>query len=328
MLGFAACVLGTSIAIGQAPSDGVARDQRAVVGSSSESGGGRGQTSTGLAFERALRIAKESGRQSPTVEQLLVALLDDADVRDALVTRYVDVNSLRASLTEYVERQPPIEPTAADPFGRDPKLTPVLRRSTFKGVAENRDPLATDLLTAILVEGDSFAAKTLADHGLTVQEAENAAVEHYLAAQKENDVRMAETQRRIAAEAERSKSAPSAQPQFSIAESQSSSASPVEARSYTLRIDSGGSTEMRFKAAVSHDGVLDLYVESTPFETTFTAHQVVALYEAVDRGSLRAQLFANADGVRQSVAASAGGEAGAIFEDVYQRGARSSGRLR
>ena len=85
---------------------------------------------------------------------------------------------------------------------------------------------------------------------------------------------------------------------------------------------------MRFKAAVSHDGVLDLYVESTPFETKFSARQVVALYEGFDRGTLKAELFADVDGVVQKVGGGSGSEAGAIFEDLYQRVDQRSGRLR
>jgi hypothetical protein len=316
-------VLVTSSVLAQAPPRPPSSDGRAVVGNSAGGGGGSGQAERDRSLERANAIAKESGRQAPTVEQLLLALLDDDGVRDALASQYVDVGSLRATVTQYVADQPRVEPTPTDPFGRDPKLAPVLQRAMMKAVADNRHPLATDLLTAILVEGDSFAAEALANYGLTVQEAENAAVEHYLAVQKEANARLADTQRRIAAVSKSSNEGL----QIEAAEVRTSSG-PVDARDYTLRITSGGPTAIRFKAAVSHDGALELYVESTPFETRFSGRQVVALFEAVERGSLRAELLANVDGVTRIIGSTGGGEAGAIFDDLYQRGSQSSGLLR
>jgi hypothetical protein len=207
-------------------------------------------------------------------------------------------------------------------------MAPVLQRSLFKAIAEDRQPIATDLLTAILVEGDTFAAQTLADHGLTVEEAANASVERYLAMQKESDARLAEMQRRIAATAEQPNGASQAQIEAVQLRSRSSSGDPVVAREYTLRIASAVTTPVRFKAAVSHDGVLDLYVDAAPFETKFTARQIVVLYEAVDRGELRVELWANVDGSQQRIFGDFDAEAGAIFEDVHQRADQRSGRFR
>lgn len=43
---------------------------------------------------------------------------------------------------------------------------------------------------------------------------------------------------------------------------------------------------------MSHDGRLDLYIESTPFETEFIASRVAALFEAIDSdGWLKVQLI-------------------------------------
>lgn len=311
-------------ALGQTPSDAAVSGPRAVVGTGSSGGGGSGRTAQEVVFERAMELAQRSGRASPTVEQLLLALLDEDTVRAMLLGRFVDVVSVRAAVSQYVDAQPPIEPTADDPLGRDPNLSRALQRAMLKSVADNRHPLPTDLVTAILVEGDSFAAQTLAQHGLTANEAANAAVEQYLAIQKEHERRLAEVRKQIAAQ-----SAEAGQHQASqlvIESSVGFSDGPVVAKSYTLRVGSAGPEPLRFKGAVSHDGALDLYVESTPYEVRFTARQVVALFEAVDRGSLKVELLTDIDGVER-VVSSFGGEAGAIFEDLYDRARHQTGVL-
>ncbi len=100
------------------------------------------------------------------------------------------------------------------------------------------------------------------------------------------------------------------------------------ARRYTLRViseDGVGATQ--FKAAVSHDGRLDLYIESTPFETEFLASRVVALFEAIDGdGRLRVQLITEVDGQNRPVAG-VGGRAGAIFDDRDSLAGQRSGTL-
>ncbi len=308
---------------GQTP-DAAVSGRRAVVGNSSGGGGGGATIASTAALERASELARESGRQAPTVEQVLLALLDDDSVRNVLVGQSVDVVSVRAAVSQYVATQAPIEPTADDPFGRDPKMTHVLQRAMLKAVADNRHPLSTDLLAAIVVEGDSFAARTLAEHGLTVDEATNAAVEQYIATQKSYERQFAELRERVAAQsAEANQSQAS---QMSLGSAVGVSDGPVVAKSYTLRVGSRGPAPLRFKGAVSHDGALDLYVESTPFEVRFTARQIVALFEAVDRGSLNVELLTELNGVER-VVKSFGGEAGAVFEDQYERN-RLTGILR
>jgi hypothetical protein len=302
------------------PPDANVTAQRAVVGNGSGSGGSSRTQLQDAVLERAFDLARQTGRASPTVEQLLLALLDDDSVRSVLVGKFIDAVSVRAVLTQYVAAQPRIEPTADDPLGRDPKTTHVLQRALLKSVADNRHPLPTDLLVAIVVEGDSFAAEALVAHGLTVDSATNAAVERYIAVQKEHEQRLADMRARIAAQ---SSPANSRLNQVSLG---TSASGPVVAKSYTLRVSHRGPAPLRFKGALSYDGALDLYIESTPFEIRFAARQIVALFEAVDNGSLDVELITELDGVER-VVSGFGGEAGAIFEDSYDRN-RQSGILR
>jgi Clp amino terminal domain, pathogenicity island component len=299
----------------------ISQDQSAVLGNSSR-GGNQDPRNPGYAasINRAMQLAKESGRKAPTVEQLLLALLDDDSVQEALASQHVDVDSVRGSLLQYLASQlAGDEP--ADSGGADPRTINATRRAATKATVANRDPLPTDLVVAILAEGDSFAARTLADHGLTTQEAEDASLNHYLEIQKENDRRFGDMQRRIE-EAER---APAHQ--GPIMERAAGVSTSFEPQDYVLRITARGPTPLRFKGAVSHDGALDLYVESTPFEVRFKARRVAALFQAIDRGWLEAELVTEIDGAARRVGGFSG-TSGAIFQDVSGGNGQRSGTLR
>ncbi len=82
-----------------------------------------------------------------------------------------------------------------------------------------------------------------------------------------------------------------------------------------------------FKAALSRNGILDLYVEETPFEIEFVASTVVGLFEAVEGGDrLKVQLITELEG-EERVVSGFGGSAGAIFQDGHARPGQRSGFL-
>ena len=307
-------------------------DQTAILGNSSGGGSGGGDPATDLALQRAMDMAEQGGRASPTVEQLLLALLDDRSVQELLAGQSVDLGSLLASLRSYVQMVDASPVAAAQDaaalaspraFRPNRALQNVFRRALMKNMALNRKGESpTDLLVAILVEGDTFAARALAEHGLTVEEAESASLERYLAVAKEQDAKLADLRRKIAEEPAHPRDP--GEPAQSIVASSGTGSAP-KTQMYSLRVTSRGAEQARFKGAVSYDGRLDLYIESTPFETAFPASRIAALFEAID-GSLNVELSTEIDGQRGKVSGF-GGESGAIFEDALERGQRS-GTLR
>jgi hypothetical protein len=101
-------------------------------------------------------------------------------------------------------------------------------------------------------------------------------------------------------------------------------------KAYTLRVSGENDSDapVQFKAAVSHDGFLNLYVEETPFETEFVAVTVVALFEAVDAGGrLEVELLTELEGEQRTVSGFTAAS-GAIFQDPRDHMGQQSGRLR
>lgn len=201
----------------------------------------------------------------------------------------------------------------------------VLRRAVMKNMVSNkRETEPTDVVVAILVEDDGYAAQLLREQGLTVAEAENEALSGFSARQIEQARRIEEMQARIAKESAR-QSHSSALSSVAIGEASGASVVP---RLYLLRVASEDSaSETRFKAAVSCDGRLELYIESTPFEIEFGALRVAALFESVDDdGRLRVELLTEINGQRRPVLGF-GGRSGVIFEDPTDAAGRRSGSL-
>ena len=297
----------------------------AVLGSMA---GGTSNTSAGavdFAFERATEMARASGRETPTLEQVLLALLDEESVQTMFANQCVDTEAIRASLHYHLETTG-VEPQTADNPRVAPTLQNVMRRAVMKNMVSNkREVEAADIVVAILVEGDSHAARLLGQQGLTVDEAENEALNNYLARQEEQSRRLEEMRTRIAEE-----NARQVQPDAhsSIEGVVSGTGTASGPRLYTLRVTSEDSErEMRFKAAVSHDGRLDLHIESTPFETEFLASRVAALFEAIDSGGrLKVQLITEIEGQRRPISGF-GGRAGAIFDDRDSLARQRSGTL-
>lgn len=291
--------------------------------------GGTSNTSSeavDFAFERAMEMARDNGRETPTLEHVLLALLDDESVQEMFANRYVDTEVIRTSLQYHLETTS-AEPQTPDSPRVDPALQNVMRRAVTKNMVSNkREVEATDIVVAILVEGDSYAAQVLNEQGLTVDEAENDALNGYLARQEQQSRRLEEMRARIAEENTRqAQSGANASIESGVVSGAGTAGGP---RLYTLRVTTEDSEqETRFKAAVSHDGRLDLYIESTPFETEFLANRVAALFEAIDSdGRLNVQLITEIEGERRPISRF-GGRAGAIFDDRNSLAGQRSGTL-
>lgn len=59
-------------------------------------------TALDLSMGRATEMARASGRESPILEELLLALLDDGSVQEMLANQSVDTEALRASLRSHL----------------------------------------------------------------------------------------------------------------------------------------------------------------------------------------------------------------------------------
>jgi hypothetical protein len=286
---------------------------RAEVGIGSYGGGGSRQTLASV--DLALQRVHENAGGAATVEHVLLALLDEPTALELLTHQRVDVESIRTALRRHLES---VEASASSD-ARRVSLQNVMRRAFTKSMATNR--LATsgaDIVVAMLVEGDGFAAQTLREHGLTVEKADDRALEIYLKRQAEHARRYEELKKNLAERAARPAEGPK------LLASAIGTGDPGPKR-YTLRVSSEEPTE--FKAAVSHDGQLDLYIEATPFEQELIATRIVVLFETLDRKHrLRVQLFSPPE---ENPLVGVGGAAGAIFEDgttlklIHQK----SGRL-
>jgi ATP-dependent Clp protease ATP-binding subunit ClpA len=273
-----------------------------------------------------MKLAREADNQAPTVEHLLLALLDDESVQAMFADQYVDAAVIRASL-QYHLRTTSAEAQPSDTAGVAPPLQAVMRRALLKSLVSNRREVdVTDVVVAILAEDDSYAAQLLAEQGLTVDEAERESLNRFLAEQERQARRVEEIRARIADENSRQVGT-SAITSFESVDTAGVATAGGPHR-YTLRVTSeDGVTATQFKAAVSHDGRLDLYIEATPFETEFLANRVVALFEAIDSdGRLKVELITEVDG-RSMPVSGVGGRAGAIFDDRTRLGQQRSGTL-
>jgi hypothetical protein len=280
---------------------GTRRDDegRAEVGVGGYGGGGGRQVPASV--ELALQQAHTDAGGAVTVEHVLLALLDEPTTLELFTNQRVDVESIRTALRQHLASVQ----AGASSNARRVSLQNVMRRAFTKSMATNRPATSgADIVVAMLVEGDSFAAQTLRGHGLGVEQADDRALEIHLNKQAENARRYEALKKNLAERAARPKEGPQL-----IASAIGTTESALER--YTLRVSSEESTE--FKAAVSHDGQLDLYIETTPFEKELIAKSIVVLFETLDRNRrLRVQLFSPSE---RNPLVGVGGAAGAIFED-------------
>jgi ClpA/ClpB-like protein len=269
---------------------------RAEVGVGGYGGGSR---QVPASVELALQQAHTDAGGAVTVEHVLLALLDEPTALELFSN--VNIGSMRTALRQHLTAVEAGAPSDA----RRVSLQNVMRRAFTKSMATNRPATSgADIVVAMLVEGDSFAAQTLREHGLTVEQADDRALDIYLNQQAENARRYEALKKNLAERAARPKEGPQL-----LASAIGTTESGLQR--YTLRVSSEEPTE--FKAAVSHDGQLDLHFETTPFETELIARSIVVLFETLDRNQrLRVQLFIPS---KENPLVSVGGAAGAIFED-------------
>jgi hypothetical protein len=311
---------------------------RARVGQGSRGGGITFAPTVDIAFERAQAKAKADMSPTLTTERLLIELLEEETALPILTSANVDVDALRADLKATLSSDTPTAAPGDEPRAVE-SLQNAMRRAVITAVASNaRGATGADLLTAILVEGDTHAAEQLRKYGLDIQTVENSKLELYLRRNKEQTKFLAEMQQRARTQREGTQGVVAKRGETAALGvlSQAEAGGDKERhkassahKPYVLRISSDDveHAHVLFKAAVSRNGILDLYIEQTPFEIQFVAHTVVGLFEAVEGGDrLRVQLITELEGEERSVSGF-GGSSGAIFNETRNLLGQRSGVL-
>lgn len=311
---------------------------KAHVGHASRSSGITFAPAVELALEHAQARARSTRSPVVTTEHALIELLEEDTARELLSVADVDLDALRADLQEALGSDSPGAPAASEPRASN-GLQDVLRRAVVAALASgSRGASGADVIVAILVEGESEASRLLSKHGLTTQAAENEKIEQYLRRSKQQAEHLAI----VAAQARLHRESTAGihskghhlttlgVPSKENTGTDSATRGDQSAhKSFLLRISSNDQDRSRipFKAALSRNGLLDLYVEHTPFEVEFVASTVVGLFEAVEAGDrLTVQLITEVEG-EERVVSGFGGAAGAIFRDARDRLGQRAGIL-
>jgi len=127
------------------------------------------------ALHQALAIAGERRHEYATLEHLLLALIDDPDASSVMRACNVDLDSLRQSVTEYIDHE--LEAYASGQKG-DPKPTSgfqrVIQRAVIHVQSSGREEVTgANVLVAIFAERESHAAFFLQEQDMTRFDAVN-----------------------------------------------------------------------------------------------------------------------------------------------------------
>lgn len=293
--------------------------EEASFGSSSGSSGKPRYGELNSIVEEAVKIAADSGHASVTVEHLVLAVLGRDTAVGVLVSEGVDADALRTMLLAQMASWP------RGVSGASPEVGAALQRVIHGAVSKGSVPTSAgvtwlELLESVLSGQELLAASVLRDCGFNEIVAQEYSARRYGAERAEmmrsvealnwkiNEVRAAQ------------QGGTGSEAMIDVPEPIRSSATDVASACYKLSVVARDSGEpVRFKGAVSRDGQLDLYIEYTPFEVAFNASRIAALFEAIEMDKrLQVSLSTVAEGEQRHVAGFTG-EAGAIFEDRFER---------
>ena len=126
-------------------------------------------------LHRALGYANERGHEFATLEHLLLALVDDQDASAVMKACDVDLDELRATLTEYVDSE--LSELVVDD-DEDAKPTAGFQRVIQRAVihvqnAGREEVTGANVLVALFAERESHAAYFLAERDMTRYDAVN-----------------------------------------------------------------------------------------------------------------------------------------------------------
>jgi hypothetical protein len=84
---------------------------------------------------------------------------------------------------------------------------------------------------------------------------------------------------------------------------------------WRVEVRGKGGSQQKFKAAIAHDGHLELIEEIAPYDKEFSASRLIALFESGEEGSLSVVAFSDASGVYRQHCSFSGGRSGRILFD-------------
>ena len=286
----------------------------------SASGGGVDNAEFNLALVRTRRLASEYHHELMTTEHLLLALLDELSAQELLDFRGIDIPVIRSQLEAHLHSLP----ESAVP-GVDPLPHPLMRQAIAKAYMEGSRRSEKALSGAAVVVAIAEMEKTYASKVLIGEGATFAVLAPELSKMTQERKRQRDSNLAIL-EGKFSTIAPGVIKSGQGADGISPQGVD-EYKNYLLRVVSTSGEPVKFKAAVSHDGQLDLYIEDTPFQVDLLVKRLAALFETIEDGAkIRVELIGDVAG-KQRVVAGFGGESGALFQDPYLHGSQCSGHL-
>ncbi len=121
------------------------------------------------ALRHAMDFANERSHEYATLEHLLLALLEDPDALNVLNACDVDINSLRKSLTKYIDEDlTPLENIEADAAQPTAGFHRVIQRSVVHVQSSGHDQVTgANVLVALFAERESHAVFFLQEQNIT-----------------------------------------------------------------------------------------------------------------------------------------------------------------
>lgn len=185
--------------------------------------------------------------------------------------------------------------------------------------SNKKEAEGADILEAILAEGDTFAAQLLQENGLTLEMTKSQVLERYMAIAEQDEQKIEQLLRKMSKKEATADSVPSDHVTILDGSAGQSKDGDAGFKRYVLRVTGEDAQIIGFKAAVSHDDRLELYIEETPFETELLASSLTILFETIDgRTPLKVELVTEMEGQYRVVSG---------FEDssgIISRGQRES----
>ncbi|NJR13989.1 MAG: ATP-dependent Clp protease ATP-binding subunit ClpA, partial [Phyllobacteriaceae bacterium] len=121
------------------------------------------------ALHRALIVANERHHEYATLEHLLLSLIDDTDANAVLNACNVDVDSLRKTVTKYIDTELTNLATGYDEEAKPTtSFQRVIQRAVIHVQSSGRDEVTgANVLVAIFAERESHAAYFLQEQQMT-----------------------------------------------------------------------------------------------------------------------------------------------------------------
>ena len=261
-------------------------------------------------------LAEQSQHELIRPEHLLLALLDGSTAATLLEKTAVDIGAIRERLEAYLQGLTAIGTPPKGPYVH-PLTQGILVQFHVEHTRGGSKSAGGDgLLLALLEHGGSYAAEVLLSEGASLESLAPESAKLQKEQELQREMRLAQFENKW-----ETLQGGEEMPQASR-KSRRRGARPV-----TIRVRGESSSVVRFKAAVSHGGRLELLIEETPFELELQTDNLAALFEVIDPGTeVRMEALETILG-EWRVSSSAGGQAGAIFSDDRLNAERCAGSL-